>query len=75
MTHNLNIGKKKVQSKEVFNPQESTSASVRNNPYLKGKGAKNTHRRFESCEVPKTSNLKIREKERKGNKVRRRKSM
>lgn len=64
MTHNLSIGKSKNNIKEglnSINPQtmlESTNTSVRNNCYLRQqqKNLKNpTHRRFGSCEVPKSA--------------------
>jgi hypothetical protein len=64
MTHNLAMSKVKNHNKDgpsLFNPQtmlESTNTSVRNNCYLKHKNNSNTknmtHRRFVSCEVPKS---------------------
>lgn len=66
MTHNLAIGKSKNNTKDgpnSINPQtmlESTNTSVRNNCYLKqqqkSSSSKNpTHRRFGSCDVPKSA--------------------
>lgn len=66
MTHSLAIGKSKNNGKEgpsLINPQtmlESTNTSVRNNCQMKKvkEASKNTHRRFGSCDVPKSPNLK-----------------